>query len=150
MSNGFGEFNSFDWRQPATGGLTWRMARQEDLPRLSRVWDQMEEKLGPQDRPDLFNWPVCLVLLAEDEAGEIVGGLYGEAVIDWTMIGADAHVARATTTLLPELIAYHLNTGIRAARVLVPMRLRRVMGRYLSVLTDLSDRFAHFAYRVRQ
>jgi hypothetical protein len=137
------------WRHKATSGLTWRLAVESDIPRIHDLWTAMEGKLGKQDKPDLFEVPVVLTLVAEDEAGVIVSAIYGEAVVDWTGIGTDRRAADSLSELFPVLHSFLFDRGIRVTRVLVPRRLAKGMRDVLPWMTDISHKFAQFAYTVR-
>lgn len=137
------------WRQATDKGRTWRLANFNDLPRLNELWDGMEQRLGKQDRPDLFAMPVTLTLVAEDETGTVVAGIYGEAVIDWTMIGTDRKTAESINDLFPMLRQYLGERSIRVARVLVPKRLAKGMAEALPQMVEIGHLFASFVCVIR-
>jgi hypothetical protein len=134
-----------DWSHETANGLTWRMMRIEDAPRVLDLWAEMDRKLGRQDKPNLFALPVLLTLVAEDEAGDIVTALYGEAVVDLTLIGMDRRAMESTAELTRPLGGFlRSQWGIRAVRVLVPMRLRKGMKRLLPQFREITELVAQF------
>ena len=138
------------WRQTTRDGLTWRLAVMDDLPRLRELWAEMDEKLGEkQDKPDLFAMPVLLTLVAEDTSGKLIAAIYGEAVVDWAMIGTDRAAARSIDELWPQLTFFLFERTVRVTRVLVPMRLRRHMARLLPQMRDITQLFAQFSCTIR-
>lgn len=136
------------WRQKV-GPLTWRLAVVEDIPSLNELWGAMDKKLGKQDRPDLFAMPVVLTLVAENENGVVVQGIYGEAVIDFTGIGTDRRAMASIGELFPALHEHFFERTIRVIRVLVPKRLAAGMKAMLPGMVELSIKFASFAYTIR-
>jgi hypothetical protein len=138
-----------EWRMKVENGLTWRLAKPEDMPHLLELWHSMEKKLGRQDKPDLFAMPVVLTLVAEDEQGVIVSGVYGEAVIDFTGIGTDRRSMACLGELFPVLEAHLLERTIRTVRVLVPRRLAKGMKAVLPGLSEITQQFAQFVYQIR-
>lgn len=137
------------WRHPTGNGLTWRLALPEDMPRLYELWGAMDRKLGKQDKPDLLKLPVLLALVAEDEAGVIVGGVYGEAVVDFTGIGTDRRAMESAAELFPELREFFRVRSLRVARVLVPRRLANGMRERLPGFREITQRFAQFCYQIQ-
>jgi hypothetical protein len=138
-----------NWRLKTANGLTWRMMRIEDAPRVVDLWREMDRKLGKQDSPNLFALPVLVTLVAEDELGEIVEALYGEAVIDLTLIGCDRRAMASTVELTGPLGSFLKSQwNIRAVRVLVPRRLRAGMKRLLPQFRDITERFAQFVFNL--
>lgn len=138
-----------NWRLKAANGLTWRLAIPEDMASIFLLWQEMDRKLGKQDKPDLFDMPVMLTLVAEDEAGTIRGAIYGEAVVDFTGIGTDRAVMEAVPDLFPTLRDYLGERTIRVVRVAVPRLLRRGMARALPGLVEITQRLAVFVYTIR-
>lgn len=138
-----------NWRLKASNGITWRLAVIEDMPRLTELWDNMDKRLGKQDRPDLFAMPVVLTLVAEDEHGIIVSGLYGEAVIDFTGIGTDRRAMLTASEIIPTLHEFLLERTIRVVRVLVPKRVAKGMSALLPGLSEITQSFAQFIYQIR-
>ena len=138
------------WRHhdPETG-LTWRILRREDMPRIEELWAGMEERLGKQDRPDQFRMPVVITLVAEDCTGTVVSAIYGECVVDFTMIGTDRRVARSVKTVIPYLSLHLFPRAIRIVRVLVPHRMARHMERLLPGFTNITQSFAQFVHKIR-
>lgn len=145
----FGE-DRFAWRLPTQEGLTWRLATMNDLPQLRALWAEMDAKLGKQDKPDLFDMPVLLTLVAVDDlTGEIATAIYGECVVDWTMIGTSRRAARTLPQLHPWLALFLFPRKIRLARILVPRRLERHMERMLPGFRNITQQFAQFVGNVR-
>lgn len=130
--------------------MIWRLAVKSDLPRIHELWAEMDRKFGRQDRPDLFAMPVLLTLVAEDENGVVVSALYGECVVDWTMIGANREAGRMVDKLFPYLEHFLLERTIRVARVLVPKRIERHMQKLLPQMRNISESFAQFVYVLRK
>lgn len=146
----FGE-NPLEWRHhDPEQGVVWRILRYEDLPELRRLWAEMDAKLGKQDKPDQFRMPVVLTLVAEDDqTGEMLSAIYGEAVVDFTMIGTSRRVARSVKTVIPYIELNLFPRSIRIVRVLVPVRLARHVGRLLPRFTNITQSFAQFVYKIR-
>ncbi len=127
------------------------MATVNDLPEIEALWEALDARLGPQDRPDLFANPVVLTLVAEDARGQIVDAVYGEATIEWTMIGGTRRGAQALPPLV-ETLKQFCGERVRYARVLVPRggaedTLARYMARKLPGLIEVGKLYAHFVCR---
>lgn len=146
----FGE-NRAEWRLPTKQGVTWRIAQRDDLPELQALWDEMDAKLGAkQDRPDQFAMPVLLTLVAVDDVtGKIETAIYGECVVDWTMIGTSRRAARTFGELHPWVALFLFSRSIRVARILVPRRMERHMKKMLPGLRNITQSFAQFVCNIR-
>jgi hypothetical protein len=145
----FGE-DRFAWRLNTLEGVTWRLATRDDMPRLQELWDEMDAKLGKQDRPNLMQMPVLITLVAVDDVtGRIEAATYGECVVDWTMIGTSRRVARTIKDLHPYLVIFLFTRAIRVSRILVPKRLEKHMQRLMPQMRNITHLFAQFACMIR-
>jgi hypothetical protein len=138
-----------EWRHRASNGYTWRLALPEDLPRIRELWAAQEAKIGPQDRPDLFEMPVVLTLVAENEHGEVVEALYGEVTIEWTSVGIERAALRTVAELFPYLRKFCGDRTLRLARVNVPRRIAGMMRKFLPSLKQIDEEVAQFVFRIR-
>lgn len=138
------------WRKPAHG-LTWRLAQPKDAPALVDLLDQMERRIGVQDRPDFYAAPVLLTLVAEDAAGRIVTAVYAEAVAELTMVGLSREGMLGVAALEEELAGFLFARGFRVARLSIPARLERFMRATLERAHFFCDRrLLNFARLVRR
>ena len=139
-----------DWTLSAEG-LRWRIATEADLPALYRLQDMAEQRMGEQERPDLMAFPVVLTLLAEDEQGRIVDGLYVEFEAYVRMLGLSRRGMISAEALVPMLASFLVSRKIRLGRVAVPVRLARVMQASLERmgLIDVTQRFRHWVLKLR-
>ena len=107
-------------------------------------------RIGPQDRPRLWESPVLLTLVAVNENGTIVCALYIEAVAELTMIGLSRDGFEGAWELLPELSHFLLQRKFRIARVSVPKKIARFMRAGFARLGFCDDdRLEHFARLLR-
>lgn len=138
------------WSYP-TRNLLWRLARPEDATAIEALYQDMERRIGKQDRPALLAPPVLIALVAEDEEGRIVGGLYIEAVAEITMVGLSRDVLEGAAELGPELAGFLESRKFRIARVTIPSRLGHVMRRALARVGFHSTKgLTHFARMIRK
>jgi hypothetical protein len=127
-----------DWRAEAKG-LTWRCALPQDMFAMERLWKAKGRVVGNDDRPDLFAWPVVLTLVAEDDQGFIVDGVFLEAVVDVTKIGCSPEGFESLVGIAPELAGFVASRKMRFVYAILPTRLDRVMGKLLK-LAGFEDR----------
>ena len=142
-----------DWRNWSltSEGLRWRIAVVEDLPALTRLWDAAQAVAGPQERPDLFSFPVVLTLVAEDINGLIVDGLYVEFEGFIRKVGLSRQGMVSAEALVPMLASFLVSRKIRIGRVAAPIRLAKVMAASLRRmgLTEVSESFRYWAMKLR-
>ena len=113
-------------------GLTWRLATIDDLPAIMGLWKAKERFLGcKQDMPQLFARPTLIVMVAENEAGVIVDGLYIEATVDVTKLGCSAEGFESTLAVADDLGDWLKSLGFRMASIVVPKKLTGRMARLL-------------------
>lgn len=143
------KIGDYDWRFQTSNGYTWRLARAEELPLIEDLWCVQESVIGKQDKPDLFNIPVVLTLVAENEAGEIVEALYAEAVVEFTSIGAERGALRSVNELFPHLRRFCGDRSLRVARVNVPRGIARMVRKFLPGLVQLDEELSQFVFRIR-
>lgn len=133
-------------------GLRWRIALPSDQPALTALLDDAESILGKQERANLFEFPVVLTLVAEDEEGRIIDGLYIEFEAFVRKLGLNRQGMQSAEALVPMLGGFLESRKIRLGRVAVPRRLARVMRESMArmkMYCDDSD-FIHFVRRIRQ
>jgi hypothetical protein len=70
-------------------------------------------------------------------------------VLDVTGIGTDRRAAECLDEFFPILQPHFAARSIRIARVLVPRRLARGMAKILPRMTEITQRYAQFVYRIR-
>jgi hypothetical protein len=142
-----------DWRQWTleSHGLTWSIARPEDIPALHRLLDSAHVKMGAQERPDWFEFPVVLTLVAKNLDGIIVDGLYVEFEAYIRKIGLNRQGMLSAEALVPMLGSFLVSRKIRIGRVAVPGRLSKIMRASMERmgLTDVTDKFSHWVMKLR-
>ena len=138
------------WRKETAGSLTWRVARPSDEYAIAMLYHCMEERIGPQDRPRLWESPVLLTLVGLNENGTIVCALYVEAVAELTMIGLSHDGFEGAGELLPELSHFLLERKFRIARITIPKKLGTFMRATLAKLGFVDDdKLEHFTRLLR-
>jgi hypothetical protein len=105
-----------EWRL-SVDGLTWRVAGKEDAEAIADVLLLESRKHGPADIPNLFDKPVLLTLVAEDENGVIVDGVYIEAVAEVIKFATDRRAFAAHDALLPVIGGFLQERGLRIAQM---------------------------------
>lgn len=115
-----------DWRLEHDG-LIWRVALQKDEPGIAGVLDAVDNRLGKQDRPDLYAAPVLLTLVAEDETGAIVDGLYIELVAEIVKFSDNRRAFDSYEKLLPYIGSFLQSREVRVVQMNVLSRWERVM-----------------------
>jgi galactitol-specific phosphotransferase system IIC component len=73
--------------------------------------------------PDLFASPVVLTLVAEDQRGRVVDGVFFEAVIDCTKLSARPGGFRSLTGIAAELGAFFKSRSFRRTLAAMPPRI---------------------------
>ena len=145
--------NDDNWRDWSltSEGLRWRIAVAEDLPLLTRLLDAAHLKMGEQERPDFFAFPVVLTLVAENADGVMVDGLYVEFEAYLRKIGLSRQGMLSAEALVPMLGSFLVSRKIRIARVAVPARLARVMRDSMRRmgLVEVSRAFSHWVMKLR-
>lgn len=122
-----------EWRREAEG-LIWRVAVPEDKPQIERMWRVKERLLGVKyPLPDLFAPPVILALVAEDDRGWIVDGVFLECVADVTKLSGNPRGFRALTAIEHDLASF---LGLRGFRRVTAAMPRRVSDKMESGLQD--------------
>lgn len=142
-----------DWRQWTleSHGLTWSVAQEKDLPELHRLLDKAHMMMGPQERPDWFAFPVILTLVAKDQYGAVVDGLYVELEGYLRKIGLNKQGMLSLEALVPMLGSFLVSRKIRLARIAVPKRLAKIMRGTVERcgFTDVTEKFIHFVRQLR-
>ena len=106
--------------------------------------------MGKQDKPDLFDMPVILTLVCEDdETGEVVEALYAECNVDLTSIGLDIQALKTVREIFPTLHRFFGDKTLRLATVSVPKLIAGVMSRLLPGMTRNDGKLVQFVYRIR-
>jgi len=137
------------WTKQTSNGLTWRLARESDLLVIGGLLAEMEKRLGKQDRPDFFDDPVVLTLVAEDATGTVVTALYGEMTVELTSIGLHKPSIESVSEIFPDLQQFFGDRFFRVANVFVPRPLARLLHQLLPGCERTSKKLAHFVYRIR-
>ncbi len=115
-----GEESWREWRRESEG-LVWRAALPADLSAIKRVWKAKARILGVKcTMPDLFAWPVILTLVAEDQRGRIVDGVFLEASVDVTKLGANPNGFASLGGLADELAHFVSTRKIRRITAAMP------------------------------
>lgn len=97
-----------------TGSLRWRLATPDDLPAIRRLRNASQRLTGePQRNPALFDMPVLLTLVAENQDGKIVDALYLEAQVELVKIGCSPDGLAEIAGLEEDLSIYLKSIGIR-------------------------------------
>lgn len=115
-----------DWRVEHEG-LVWRVALPRDSEGMLRLLERVEQRFGPVDRPDPFSPPVLVTIVAENELGEIVDGLYVELVAEIVKFSDSRRAFSAYPLLLPHIGALLQARKVRIAQMFVRTRWERVM-----------------------
>lgn len=149
MSSSLGRDDKGAWTKTTSNGLKWRLAVEADLLAIGGLLAAMEARLGKQDRPDFFDDPVVLTLVAEDAAGTVVSALYGEMTIELTSIGLDKPSMETVSEIFPDLHQFFGDRFYRVANIFVPKPLARLLRKLLPGCVQTSDTLAHFIYRIR-
>lgn len=124
-----------------TGTLTWRLAQPSDLPAIRKLRNIAERFLGcPQKNPRLFDMPVLLTLVAENEKGQIVDALYVEAQVELVKIACRARGFEESAGLEEDLSHWLRSIGIRTVLATTPPKLKdRMRGVFEALGFRLQD-----------
>ena len=118
------------WRgwSRCTGKLLWRAAEPQDLPAIRRLQNVAERFMHhPQRRPSLFDLPVLLALVAENEHGKIVDCLYIEAQVEVVKMSCSATGLEESDKLQDDLAPWLRSLGFRTALATTPPELKEQM-----------------------
>ena len=111
-----------------TGELLWRAAEPRDLPAIRRLWNVTERFTGvPQRKPSLFELPVLLALVAENEHGKIVDALYIEAQVELIKVSCTKAGFEESDRLQEDLAPWLRSLGFRTALATTPERFKERM-----------------------
>ena len=123
------DWNAFwDSYRKNTGTLTWRLARPEDRDAIERVARITERFLDiPQRRPNLFDKPVLLALVAENEQGRIVDVLYLEAHVELKKVGITRAGFEESAEIARDLAEWLKERGFRSVWANNLPRLKKAM-----------------------
>jgi hypothetical protein len=95
----------------------------EDLPAIERMWEIKARLVGAKcSLPDLFAPPVVLTLVAENEWGRIVDGVFLEAVCDVTKLSATPKGFQSLTVIADELAAFAHSRKFRRITAAMPKK----------------------------
>jgi hypothetical protein len=136
------------WRLRTSNGYVWRLARIEDLLRVHQMWFEQEQRVGKAARLDLMKMPAVLTLVAENDAGEIVEALYGEATVEWASIGLERGALETVSELFPALERFCGERSVRLCRVNVPRRLAALVSRFIPGMKRIDREMAQFVFRI--
>lgn len=120
-----------DWREwrAEADGITWRVALSEDIPSIERMWRVKQRLIGKKETlPDLFKGPVVIALVAEDEQGWIVDGVFIECVADITKLSGNPHGFKSLTKIQGKLASFLGTRGFRRVTAAMTPRLSEKMG----------------------
>lgn len=92
-----------------------------------------------------------MTLVAEDQDGLVVDGLYIEFEAYIRKIGLSRQGMLSAEALVPMLASFIVSRNVRIARVAVPSRLARVMRNSMRRmgLIDVSESFSHWVMKLR-
>jgi hypothetical protein len=108
------------WRATALG-LTWRVALPEDMSSIERMWKAKRRVLGTKcPLPDLFKSPVLIALVAENNRGQVVDGVFLEAVVDVTKLGAKPEGLASLAEISGDLAAFVKGRKFRCITAAMP------------------------------
>jgi hypothetical protein len=94
------------------------------MPAICRVWKAKARIIGTKGRmPDPFSFPVVITLVAEDRRGRVVDGVFLEAVIDVTKMGANPEGFASLVTVERELAGFLKSRKFRRITAQMPERL---------------------------
>lgn len=138
------------WRgwSRCTGKLLWRAAEAKDLPAIRRLQNVAERFSGvPQRRPNLFDLPVLLTLVAEDQNGKIIDALYLEAQVEIVKLASTAAGFEESEKLQNDLVPWLRSLGFRTCLATTPHQLKEKMtpGLLLSGFRCLDKALSHWA-----
>jgi hypothetical protein len=141
-----------EWREwrAESHGLTWRVALPEDMPAIDELWRLKGRVIGNDRRPDLFEFPVILTIVAEDSAGKIVDGAFIECIVDITKLGASRRGFESLLGISNHLAGFVAGRKMRFAYAIFPIWLVKRMAPLLEkagfVERDIVQ--SHWARRV--
>ena len=116
-----------DYRK-TTGTLTWRLATPDDLPAIRRLRNISEWFLKqPQRNPTLFDLPILLTIVAENQRGQIVDALYVEAQIELVKMACTAKGFEESAGLEEDLSRWLKDIGFKTVHLTTPLNLKEKM-----------------------
>lgn len=116
-------------------GITWRLATPDDMGSIRRIRGISERLRGvPQRKPNLFEKPVLLALVAENEHGRIIDAVYVEMQVEVVKIGLSASGMIESAAIEPDLTQWLRDLNFRTVLVTTPPTLKERMGNFLKVL----------------
>lgn len=111
-----------------TGKLRWRLATPEDQPAIDRIREVSERLLNEKQKsPALFDRPVLLALVAEDEFGVVVDCLYLEATVEVCKSGCSTEALIETAGLEADLYTWLRGMGFKTATIRTRKNLKEKM-----------------------
>jgi hypothetical protein len=115
--------------------LTWRLALPEDQPAIDRIKEASERLLDEKQKsPALFERPVLLALVAEDDTGQVVDALYLEAQVEVVKIGCSSTALVETAGLESDLYTWLRGMGFKTATIRTRKSLKEKMAYVLEYL----------------
>ena len=111
-----------------TGRLLWRVAEPRDLPAIRRLQNISARFLGvPQKKLSLFELPILIALVAEDERGKIVDVIVAEKQVEIIKMGCSAAGFEESDQLQCDLAPWLRSLGFRTALATTPPKLKEQM-----------------------
>jgi hypothetical protein len=118
------------WREfrKTTGRLTWRLATSADLPAIRRLRNVSERFLQqPQRNPSLFDLPVLLALVAENEKGKIVDAVYLEIQVELIKMACTRSGAEEGLALEEDIALWLKSIGFKSVLATTSVGLKERM-----------------------
>jgi|ERR1700744_6449582 len=151
-----------DWEHFSfrAGNVTWRIARPKDIQAIDELLEEKDRALRimgvlpvgrHSPRPAMMSFPTLITLVAENDQGIVVDGLFIEAVADMTKMSLrEDTFAGLSDGLADDLAAWLKSRRFRLVNVVVPKRFgNRMSGRLLEMkFIPSATRFLHWFRRL--
>lgn len=118
------------WRgwSKRTGDLLWRAAEPRDLPAIRRLQNVAERFMGvPQKKLSLFELPILLTLVAENERGKIVDAIVIEAQVEIVKLSCTSAGFEESDQLQDDLAPWLRSLGFRTVLATTPPQFKERM-----------------------